>query len=122
VGPARFPRARLQAEAVARPLVRGESTRRGGLALGECVLRCGAVQVPVESLTVSSKRRRVSGTFTLAAVLVIVSLFVLDGAVSGVAALAAMLVFIAACIQALRGEGGEAVDRTGLAGWFGGWF
>jgi cobalamin synthase len=71
---------------------------------------------------VSPKRRRVGGTFVLAAVLAILSLFVLHGAVSGVVALAAMLVFIAACIQALRGEGGDTADRTGLAGWFGGWF
>jgi hypothetical protein len=70
----------------------------------------------------SPKRRRVRGTFVLAAVLAIVSLFFLDGAMSGVAALAAMLVFIAASIQALRGEGDADVDRTGLAGWFGGWF
>ena len=83
--------------------------------------RCRTVQVRVESLTVSPRRRRVGGTFTLSAVLAILSLFVLDGAVSGVVALVAMLVFIAACIQALRGEGGETADRTGLAGWFGGW-
>jgi predicted Zn-dependent protease len=70
---------------------------------------------------VSSKRRRVRGTFTLAAILAILALFVLHGPASGVVALAAMLAFIAACIQALRGQGDEA-DRTGLAGWFGGWF
>lgn len=41
------------------------------------------------------------------------------------AALAAMLVFVIACVNALRGEDADAVahsDRTGLAGWFGGWF
>jgi hypothetical protein len=50
---------------------------------------------------------------------------VLEGAVAGVTLLAAMLVFIGTCIYALRGEDSDAVtrsDRTGLAGWIGGWF
>jgi hypothetical protein len=73
----------------------------------------------------SSKRRRVRLTFALFAILAILALFVLHGAAGGVAALAAMLVFIAACMYALRGrdaETGAPSDRTGLAGWFGGWF
>jgi hypothetical protein len=70
------------------------------------------------------KRHRVRVMFALFAVLAILSLFVLHGPLSGVAGLAAMLVFIAACIAALRGEDPEAVangERTGLSGWFGGW-
>ena len=51
--------------------------------------------------------------------------FVLDGALAGVASLAALLAFIGACIYALRGEDPDTRrqgDRTGLAGWIGGWF
>jgi hypothetical protein len=58
-------------------------------------------------------------------VLGILALFVLDGPAGGVAALAAMVVFILACIDALRGEDADVrrrSDRTGLAGWLGGWF
>ena len=61
----------------------------------------------------------------LFAVLAILALFVLDGAVAGATSLAAMLVFIGACVTALRGQDPDAVrdgDRTGLAGWIGGWF
>jgi hypothetical protein len=71
------------------------------------------------------RRRRARAGFVLCAVLAILSLFVLDGAGSGMAALAAMLVFIAACISALRGQDPATAaqsDRTGLAGWIGGWF
>jgi hypothetical protein len=74
---------------------------------------------------VSPKRHRARAGFLLFALLAVVCLFVLHGAASGVAALAAMLAFIAACISALRGHDAEAVakgDRTGLAGWIGGWF
>jgi hypothetical protein len=63
--------------------------------------------------------------FALFAVLSILSLFVLHGIASGVVSLAAMVAFIGACIYALRGEdaGTRArSDRTGMAGWFGGWF
>jgi hypothetical protein len=58
-------------------------------------------------------------------VLGILALLVLDGPAGGVAALAAMVVFILACIDALRGEDADVrrrSDRTGLAGWLGGWF
>jgi hypothetical protein len=61
----------------------------------------------------------------LFAVLGALGLFVVDGAAGGVAALAAMLVFILACIDALRRQEADVrrrSDRTGLAGWFGGWF
>ena len=71
------------------------------------------------------KRRRVWVGFAFCAALAILSLFVLDGAVAGVTSLATMLVFIGVCIYALRGAGRDAVahnERTGLAGWFGGWF
>ena len=49
----------------------------------------------------------------------------LHGALAGVASLAAMLAFIGACIYALRGEDEDTRkhgDRTGIAGWIGGWF
>lgn len=71
------------------------------------------------------KRRRASIAFGLFAVLGILALFVLDGIASGVASLAAMLVFAVACMLALRGQAADAradADRTGLAGWFGGYF
>lgn len=71
------------------------------------------------------KRHRVRAGFPLFALLAILSLLVLHGAASGMAALAAMLVFIWACIGALRGHDADTVaksDRTGLAGWIGGWF
>jgi len=63
--------------------------------------------------------------FALFVLLAVLGLFVLDGAVAGVASLAAMLVFIVTCIYALRGEDPDAAtdsDRTGLVGWVGGWF
>lgn len=63
--------------------------------------------------------------FALSAVCAIVGLLVLHGAAAGVALLGTMLVFIGACIYALRGEDADTIaknDRTGLAGWFGGWF
>jgi hypothetical protein len=73
----------------------------------------------------SPKRRRVWIGFAFFAVLGILALFVLDGALAGVASLAAMLAFIGACIYALRGEDADTrkdSDRTGIAGWIGGWF
>ncbi|MGZ4239710.1 MAG: hypothetical protein ACXVWT_27125 [Solirubrobacteraceae bacterium] len=57
--------------------------------------------------------------------LLILSLFVLHGAAAGVAAFAAFLGFIAAYIDALRRKDADVrrnADRSGLAGWFGGWF
>ena len=70
------------------------------------------------------KPRRVRLLFALSALLAVCSLFVLHGPLSGVAALAAMITFIAACIAALRNQDPEAVargEKTGLSGWFGGW-
>jgi hypothetical protein len=74
---------------------------------------------------VSPKRHRVRVSFAIVAVLLILSLFVLHGIAAGVAAFAAMLGFIVACIDALRREDADVrrnADRSGLAGWFGGWF
>ena len=52
-------------------------------------------------------------------------LFVLHGAASGAILLVTMLAFVGACIYALRGQDPDTIahdERTGLAGWFGGWF
>ena len=71
------------------------------------------------------KRHRVGIAFALFAVLGLLATFVLDGAAAGAAALGAMLVFIFACMGALRSQDAATrrdADRTGLAGWFGGWF
>ena len=70
-------------------------------------------------------RHRVRVVFALDAVVAILAVFILDGALAGVAALAAMLGFIFACIAALRqpnADLGGRTDRTGLAGWIGHWF
>ena len=70
-------------------------------------------------------RHRVRVAFALDAILAILAVFVLHGPASGVAALAAMLVFIFACTAALRqpnADLGGRTDRTGLAGWIGHWF
>jgi hypothetical protein len=53
---------------------------------------------------VPSKRHRAWVGFALFAALAIVGLFVLDGAVAGATLFVAMLVFIGACIYALRGK------------------
>jgi hypothetical protein len=74
---------------------------------------------------VSPKRHRGRISFAFVAVLLILSLFVLHGAAAGVAAFAAMLGFIVAGIDTLRREDADVrrkADRSGLAGWFGGWF
>ena len=63
--------------------------------------------------------------FALVAVVAIFAVFVLHGAAAGAAAFAAMLGFIAACIYALHRRDADVrrdADRTGLAGWFGGYF
>jgi hypothetical protein len=73
----------------------------------------------------SARRHRGLISFALVAVLVILSVFVLHGAAAGVAAFAAMLGFILACIDALHRQDADVrrkADRTGLGGWFGGWF
>jgi uncharacterized membrane protein len=70
-------------------------------------------------------RHRVRVAFAVDALLGLLAVFILDGAVAGVVALAAMLVFIFACIAALRqpnADSGGRTDRTGLAGWIGHWF
>ena len=70
-------------------------------------------------------RHRVCAAFALDAMTAILAVFILDGAVAGVAAFAAMLGFIFACIAALRqpnADLGGRTDRTGLAGWIGHWF
>jgi hypothetical protein len=71
------------------------------------------------------RRRRAAVVFALFAVIAILGLFVLNGAAAGASLFVAMLVFIGACIIALRDEDPDAVahnHRTGLNGWFGGWF
>ena len=63
--------------------------------------------------------------FAVSAACAVVGLLVLHGAAAGVELLGTMLVFVGACIYALRGEDADTIaksDRTGLAGWFGGWF
>jgi hypothetical protein len=70
------------------------------------------------------KRRRWVG-FALSGVLFVLAVFVLHGAIAGMAALASMLAFITACLLALRGAepaGLAAGDRTAIGGWVGGWF
>jgi len=71
------------------------------------------------------RRRRAWVGFALCAVLAILALFVLDGAVAGVASLVTLLAFVGACIYALRGADADTrakSDRVGLGGWIGGWF
>jgi hypothetical protein len=71
------------------------------------------------------QRRRAWMGFALFVALAILGLFVFDGTLAGVALLLAMLAFIGACIYALRGEDPDSVahnQRSGLAGWFGGYF
>ena len=88
---------------------------------GRCLTACARVV----SAGVRLIRHRVRVAFALDAILAILTVFILDGAVAGVAALAVMLVFIFACIGALRQRNadlGGRTDRTGLAGWIGHWF
>jgi hypothetical protein len=70
----------------------------------------------------SPRRHRGRISFALVAVLLILALFVLHGVAAGVAAFAAMLGFILACIDALHRQDADVrrnADRTGIAGWFG---
>ena len=70
-------------------------------------------------------RRRGRISFAFVAVLGILAVFVLDGAAAAAAAFAAMIGLILACMAALRREDADVrrnADRTGLAGWFGGFF
>jgi hypothetical protein len=74
---------------------------------------------------VSPKHHPVRIAFVLFAVLGLLAVFVLDGAAAAAAAFGALLVFIFACMGALRSQDAATrrnADRTGLAGWFGGWF
>ena len=71
------------------------------------------------------KRRHAWVGFAVSGVLAIIGLFVLDGAAAGAELFVTMLVFIGACIYALRGEDPADVahnQRTAGAGWFGRWF
>jgi hypothetical protein len=73
----------------------------------------------------SPRRHRGRISFALVAVVFGLALFVLHGVAAGVAAFAAMVGFILACIAALSREDAATrrdADRTGVAGWFGGWF
>ena len=77
------------------------------------------------SRTVAPKRRHPGVGFALFGVLAVLGLFVLGGIAAGVALFLALLTFIFACMYALRavrGDGDDASERTGLTGWFGGWF
>jgi len=70
-----------------------------------------------------SKRRHAWVGFALSAGTGILGVFVLAGAAAAVVCFAAMLVFIGACIYALRGENPADVERNtraGFAGWW--WF
>jgi cation transport ATPase len=73
-----------------------------------------------------SRRTRARLGFALFAILTIVGLFVINGPDAGLVLLAAMIVFIIACIHALSlQQDSGAVDsshRAGVTGWFGGWF
>ena len=87
--------------------------------------RCLTAYARVVSLGVRLIRHRVRVAFALDAMLAILAVFILDGAIAGVAAFAAMFVFIFVCIAALRqpnADLGGRTDRTGLAGWIGHWF
>src|ERR1700754_1458740 len=71
----------------------------------------------------SRERLRGLMPFALVGVLLILSFFVLHGTAAGVAAFAAFLGLIAACIDALRRKDADVrrdADRSGLARWFGG--
>jgi hypothetical protein len=73
----------------------------------------------------SLRRYRGRISFAFVAVLGILAVFVLDGAAAAAAALAAMFGLILTCMDALRREDEDVrrnADRTGLAGWFGGFF
>jgi hypothetical protein len=73
---------------------------------------------------VPRKRHAVRIAFALAAVLALLA-FLLRGAPAALASLGAMLVFIFACMGALTRRDAATrreADRTGMAGWFGGWF
>jgi hypothetical protein len=70
----------------------------------------------------SAKRYGIRIAFAVDAVLVILALFVFDGPAGGITALVALLLFILTCIAALRSRATPDSDRTGLAGWMGGWF
>ena len=64
------------------------------------------------------KRREAPIVFAVSAVLSILALFALDGAASGVALLAAIIVFVLACMLALRGREADAgaMERGGWGG------
>jgi hypothetical protein len=74
---------------------------------------------------VRPKRRHAWVGFAVFAIMAILGLFVLDGIAAGVVLFAALLELIFACMYALRGEDPDSVahnNRSGFAGWFGGWF
>jgi hypothetical protein len=64
------------------------------------------------------KHRQAPIVFAGSAVLLILALFVLDGAARGIASFAAILVFVLACIVALRGREADtrAMERGGWGG------
>jgi hypothetical protein len=74
---------------------------------------------------VRPKRRHAWVGFAIFVVLAVLGLFVVGGVAGGVILFAALLELIFACMYALRGEDPDSVahnNRSGFAGWFGGWF
>ena len=71
------------------------------------------------------RKRRSWVGFALSGVFFVLAVLVLHGPIAGMAALVSILVFIAACMYALRGAepaGLSTADRAGIGGWVGGWF
>jgi hypothetical protein len=58
--------------------------------------------------------------FAISGVMIVVALFVVQGAAGGVVAAGAAAAFLFACFRALRGR--DVDDRPAWAGWFGGYF
>jgi hypothetical protein len=79
----------------------------------------------MNATTPRPRKRRPWVGFTLAAICAVLAVAVLHGPIAGVFALVAMLGFIGACMNALRGHDPDAIrrgDRAAIGGWFGGWF
>jgi hypothetical protein len=89
------------------------------------MLRIPRMRKRVYGRDVPSRRFRTRIGFALFVILAILGLFVLDGPAGGMASLAAIFAFIGSRMYSLRGEEPATLsrdERTGMAGWFGGWF